>query len=38
MIYFNQIFDPRGNTLYQGLHFDSKMKGRQQFHSQEAGV
>eukprot|EP00026_Physarum_polycephalum_P017753 Phypoly_transcript_19085.p1 GENE.Phypoly_transcript_19085~~Phypoly_transcript_19085.p1 ORF type:complete len:207 (+),score=25.83 Phypoly_transcript_19085:34-654(+) len=33
-----RIFDPRGNTLYQGLHFDSKMKGRQNFYSQETGV
>jgi len=33
-----RIFDPRGNTLFQGMHFDSKMKGRQQFMAQEAGV
>jgi p24 family protein beta-1 len=33
----SQIYDPRGNTLYQGLHFDSKMKGRQRFTAADSG-
>lgn len=33
-----QIYDPSGNTIYQGLHFDSKMKGRQQFVAHQSGV
>jgi len=33
-----RIYDPRGNTLYQGLHFDTKMKGKQTFIANEGGV
>jgi len=33
-----RIYDPNGNTVYQGLHFDTKMKGRQQFVTQHSGV
>jgi len=33
-----RIYDPQGNTLYQGLHFDTKMKGRQHFVAGESGV
>jgi len=33
-----RMYDPRGSTLYQGMHFDSKMKGKQQYTAQEAGV
>eukprot|EP01111_Echinosteliopsis_oligospora_P011390 TRINITY_DN3753_c0_g3_i1.p1 TRINITY_DN3753_c0_g3~~TRINITY_DN3753_c0_g3_i1.p1 ORF type:complete len:211 (-),score=56.67 TRINITY_DN3753_c0_g3_i1:137-769(-) len=33
-----RIYDTRGNTIYQGLHYDTKMKGRQQLTAHENGV
>eukprot|EP01133_Synstelium_polycarpum_P015675 gene15675-18625_t len=32
------IYDPRGNTIYSRLHFDTTMKGRQSFTASEGGA
>ncbi|KAF2076749.1 hypothetical protein CYY_001938 [Polysphondylium violaceum] len=33
-----RIFDPRGNTIFSKLHFDTTMKGRQSFVAAESGA
>ncbi|KYR01887.1 hypothetical protein DLAC_11497 [Tieghemostelium lacteum] len=33
-----RIFDPKGNTIFSRLHFDTTMKGRQSFTAAESGA